>query len=69
MQVAVIAVLCNSLVASQPICREEIVTESDMSIGLGCLIAEAQLDQWKEHSIYSGNQWTVSRVKCVPGAN
>jgi hypothetical protein len=22
---------------------------------------------WKAHSIYSGEQWAIGRIKCVPG--
>lgn len=67
MQLAVVATVCFALAGSPPVCRQEIVADSDMPIGLGCLIVEGQLDSWKEHSIYRGEQWFVSRVACVPG--
>jgi len=62
----VIALLCH--VSSQPYCREEIVTEADIGIGIGCLIAEGQtVTDWKAHSIYAGPSWQISNVKCAPG--
>ena len=66
MIVSIIVTVCH--VASAPVCHEEIVSQADGSIGLGCLISEGQaLTEWKKHSIYSGPQWEVKNVKCVAG--
>ena len=63
MIVTIVAVLC-----SHAVCHEEIVSQADGGIGLGCLVAEAQtLKDWKPHSIYSGDHWTITRIKCVAG--
>jgi hypothetical protein len=66
MQVAIVATLCFAAVGQQPVCRDEVAMEAE-SIGLGCLIGEAQVAGWKDHSIYRGPQWIVSRIRCVPG--
>lgn len=66
MQVAVVATVCFAVTGSAPVCRDEIALEVD-SIGIGCLIGEAEVDAWKDRSIYRGEQWTVRRVRCVPG--
>lgn len=67
MHITVVAVLCHSLgVISQPVCREEIVVEGDMPMS-SCLISQPALADWKMHSIFRGDQWTIARYKCVPG--
>ena len=32
-----------------------------------CMLSQPALAEWKERSIYRGEQWRVSRIKCVPG--
>ena len=61
MIVSVIAVLC-----SQAICHEEIVVKDDMSMQ-ACMISQPALADWKAHSMFQGDQWTIARIKCVPG--
>jgi hypothetical protein len=31
-----------------------------------CMLSQPALADWKERSIYRGEQWRVSRIKCVP---
>jgi hypothetical protein len=31
------------------------------------MLSQPALADWKERSIYRGEQWRVSRIKCVPG--
>lgn len=67
MKITVVAVLCHSLgTISQPVCREEIVVEADMSMQ-ACMIAQPAIADWKMRSIYRGDSWTIARIKCVPG--
>lgn len=67
MKITVVALLCHSLAGiSQPVCREEIVVEQDMSLQ-ACIFSQAALADWKERTIYRGPQWSIQRIKCVPG--
>ena len=67
MQITVVALLCHSLGSiPAPVCREEIVVKDDMSM-TACMIAQPAIADWKEHSIYKGPQWSIARIKCVPG--
>lgn len=67
MMLTVVAIVCNVAVAAEPVCRPEIVSQGDAAIGLGCLMAEGQLDDWKAHSIFRGDRWIVRRVMCIAG--
>lgn len=42
-------------------CREVVATEQAMP---ACIISPADLADWKEHSRYRGEQWTIGRVRC-----
>jgi hypothetical protein len=75
MQITVVAVMCHTIgaVAPQsvgtlpdPVCREVIVIQNDMPMQ-ACILSQPALADWKERSIYRGEQWRVSRIKCVPG--
>ena len=67
MQITVVAVICHDLgTISQPVCREEIVVKQDMAMQ-ACFLSQPALSEWKEHSIFRGEQWTIGRIKCVPG--
>ena len=59
--------MCHSLASiPQPVCREEIVVKDEMPMQT-CLRSQAAIADWKAHSIYSGEQWAIGRIKCVPG--
>jgi hypothetical protein len=32
-----------------------------------CMLSQPALADWKERSIYRGDQWWISRIKCVLG--
>lgn len=68
MQITVVAVVCHTLAAlpNSPVCHEEIIVKDDMSME-ACMIAQPAVADWKEHSIYRGPQWSIARVKCIPG--
>ena len=67
MQITVVALMCHTLVSiPQPVCREEIVVKDEMPMQ-ACMLSQPAIADWKRHSIFSGDQWTVSRIKCVPG--
>ena len=71
MFVTVVAVVCH-LLAGASECREEIVTDSNMTSGLtlmDCMVgAQAPLAKWKsEHPIYRRAEYRIERYKCVPG--
>jgi hypothetical protein len=67
MQITVIALMCHTLgTIPAPVCREEIVVKQDMPMQ-ACFLSQPAIVQWKEASIYSGDQWTVARIRCIPG--
>jgi hypothetical protein len=75
MQITVVAVMCHTLGAlvpdaigtlPNPVCREEIIIKTDMPMQ-ACMLSQPSLADWKERSIYRGEQWLVSRIKCVHG--
>ena len=67
MQITVVALMCHTLASiPQPVCREEIVVKDDMPMQ-ACMLSQPALADWKAHSIYSGEQWAIGRIKCVPG--
>jgi hypothetical protein len=67
MQITVVALMCHTLASiPQPVCREEIVVKDDMPMQT-CILSQAAIADWKGRSIYAGEQWTIGRIKCVPG--
>lgn len=67
MMISVVVSLCHSLSGiPQPVCREEVVTHDDMPMQ-ACLISQAAIADWKSHSIYRGSQWSIGRIRCIPG--
>ena len=75
MQMTVVVVICHAIggtiaqsVDTSPdsVCREVIVIKNDMPMQ-SCMLSQPALADWKQRSIYSGDQWWISRVKCVPG--
>ena len=58
--------MCHALgTIPAPVCREEIVTRTD-SIQ-ACMIGQPAIADWKAHSIYQGDAWSIARIKCIPG--
>jgi hypothetical protein len=75
MQITVVAVMCHTLGAITPqsvdtlpdsVCREVIVIKDEMPMQ-SCMLSQPALADWKERSVYRGDQWWISRIKCVPG--
>ena len=76
MQITVVAVMCHydrsdrpacrSAPLPDPVCREVIVIKDDMPMQ-SCMLSQPALADWKGRSIYRGDQWWISRIKCVPG--
>lgn len=67
MQISVVVTLCHALgTIPQPVCREELIVKDEMPMQ-ACLVSQAAIADWKSRSIYRGEQWTVARIKCVPG--
>jgi hypothetical protein len=50
----------------QPVCREEIVVKDGMPMQ-ACMLSRPSIADWKWRPIFSGDQWTVARIKRVPG--
>lgn len=67
MIVTVVAIVCHTLPGLPQLCHEEIVARQEMPMQ-ACLISQAALADWKSKSKYRGDQWTIGRIKCVPGA-
>lgn len=67
MQITVVVSICHALAGiAAPVCHEEIVVKDDMPMQ-ACLISQAAIADWKQRSIYRGDQWTVGRIRCIPG--
>ena len=67
MQITVVALMCHTLAGiPRPVCRKEIVVKDDVPMQT-CMLSQVALADWKGHSIYAGEQWTIGRIKCVPG--
>ena len=75
MQITVVAVMCHTIgafvaesVGTVPdlVCREVIVTQNEMPMQ-ACMLSQPALAEWKDRSMYRGDQWRISRIKCVPG--
>ena len=74
-QITVVAVMCHTLGAitaqsvgslPDPVCREVIVIKDEMPMQ-SCMLSQAALADWKGRSIYCGDAWWISRIKCVRG--
>jgi hypothetical protein len=66
MKVAIVVALCHTPFGQPDICSDKVAFDVD-AMGIGCLIGEAQVIEWKAHSIYAGVNWTVSNPRCAPG--
>jgi len=67
MQISVVVSVCHDLgTISQPLCHEELITKADMPMQ-ACLISQAAVADWKAKSRYSGDQWNIERIRCIPG--
>ena len=69
MLITIVASLCHSLAgipADIPVCHEEIVAQQVMPMQ-ACMMGQPEIADWKEKSIYRGDQWTISRIRCIPG--
>lgn len=67
MKITVVAVVCHMLSPiPDPVCREEIVAAEDMPME-ACIMSQAAIADWKSRSIFRGDQWSIARIKCVPG--
>lgn len=72
MFVTVVVMLCH-LQFGAPDCFEEVVTDSNQTVGLtflDCMAgSQAPIAKWKtEHPIYRSEDYSVSRYKCVQGS-
>ena len=67
MTITVVAVLCQALAGiPAPACHEEIVTKVDSL--QACIMFPANLAQWKGAGRFAGDEWTISKVRCIPGS-
>lgn len=66
--ITVVVLMCHQLAnIPAPVCREEIAVKEEMSM-LECqVLSQPKLADWKEKSIFSGDQWVISRYRCVIG--
>lgn len=68
MQISVVVKLCHSLPDIPAlVCREESVYTDEMPMH-ACIFSQAAVADWKDHSIYKGDAWSVQGIKCAaPG--
>jgi hypothetical protein len=45
-------------------CREVVAAQEQMP---ACIISQSAVADWKEHSLYRGDQWSISRMRCENG--
>lgn len=66
--ITLVALICHVIAdISDPVCHEEIVLKEEMSM-MSCQIkSQIVIADWKEKSVYSGEQWVVMDIGCVPG--
>jgi hypothetical protein len=66
--ITVVAMLCHMVEAiTSPVCHEEIVVRTQMTI-MECMMGHQQaVSEWKENSRFQGDQWKVTLVRCAPG--
>jgi hypothetical protein len=43
------------------VCRDVVATRQEMP---ACIISQAAVADWKEHSLYRGDQWSIGRMRC-----
>lgn len=67
MKITIVLTLCHMLpnIPAAPVCREEVITQTDTMAS--CLIGQDAIADWKAHSIYRSDAWSIARIKCVPG--
>ncbi len=67
MIITVVALMCHQLgTIPAPVCHEEIVVQDDMPMQM-CLLNQPAIADWKSKSKYNGDQWTIARIRCIPG--
>jgi len=67
MQISVVAMVCHMLAPiSDPVCHEQVIIQDDMSMQ-ECMLSQEAIADWKEKSIYHGDQWVIARIRCIPG--
>lgn len=68
MKITIALTLCHMLpnIPAAPVCREEVIAQTD--IMASCLIGQPAIADWKAHSIYRSDAWSIARVKCVMGS-
>jgi hypothetical protein len=68
MIMTVVALLCHfTFPITEPVCHEVIVTRQEMTMQRCMMGSQIGIANWKQQSIYSGEQWTVEDVQCIPG--
>lgn len=66
MVVTIAVVLCHAVQGiSAPVCHEEIVHIGESM--QECILSQAALADWKQRSRFASGDWSIARIKCVPG--
>lgn len=61
----IVAIMCNIVAGTSPVCREEIVSHHEMKF---CFISPAELAQWKVSSkVYGSDNWYIKSIRCEAG--
>lgn len=70
MVVTIAATLCTLLnpVTTTDVlaCHEEVLHRGDSL--QECVLSQAAVADWKDKSRFRGPDWTITRIRCVPGA-
>ena len=66
--ITLVVVICHMLeLISQPVCHEEVVIRSEQTLMACQMQSQIVIADWKEKSIYRGDQWTITNIGCFPG--
>lgn len=66
--ITLVALVCHMIInITSPVCHEEVVLKEEMSMFSCQMRSQIVVADWKEKSVYSGEQWTVMDIGCVPG--
>jgi hypothetical protein len=64
----IVTLMCHVIVGiTSPVCHEEVVDRVEISMNVCQMGSQQYIADWKEKSIFRGDQWTVAAIQCIPG--
>lgn len=66
--ITLVAVLCRTVAhIADPLCHEEIVFKGDQTMMSCQMTSQVVIADWKEKSVYHGDNWKIIKIGCIPG--